>query len=150
MFINSFMNQTVLHPDFPVIEGNYFLSKYWTINLPIPLNRRVENDSLVLWRPGLAFWLTQFQNDQNRSPREMVISLVSNRSSEATDYKEFEIGSLYIAQYFLEEENEDKRVFMFNYVIASEESLLLIAAYADDPKVCKMSKQICQTIKQTV
>lgn len=150
MFIKPFMNQTVLHPDFPIVEGDYFLSKYWTITLPIPLNRRVEDDSLVLWKPGLTFWMTQFQNNQSRLPREMVLSLASNRNAEATDYKEFEMGSLYVAHYFLEEENEGKRVFTFNYLIASEDSLLLVSAYADDPNICKMSKQICQTIKQTV
>ncbi len=146
----SYMNQKVLHPDFPVIEGEYFLSKNWKITLPVPFNRRIENDSLVLWKPGLTFWMEQFGYDSTRSPKERVLTLTHKRNEKASDYKEFETGSLYIAQYFLEEENEGKQVFTYNYFIASEESLLLVCAYADGPTVCKISKQICQTIKQNL
>ncbi len=150
MFINSYMNRKVLHPNFPIVKGEYFLSKHWRITLPVPFNRRIEDDSLVLWKPSLTFWMEQFGYDQSQSPKERVLTLTHKRNAEATDYKEFEMGSLYVAHYFLEEENEGKRVFTFNYLIASEDSLLLVSAYADDPNICKMSKQICQTIKQNL
>ncbi len=144
------MNHTVLHPDFPVVEGDYFLSKYWSITVPIPFNRRVDDDSLVLWKPGLTFWMTQFENHQAKSPREMVLSLIADRDNEVDDYKEFEIIDTFIAQYFQEEIKDDKTVFSYHYIIASEVSMLSVKTYANNRTICKMSKQICQTIKQNI
>ncbi|APD06482.1 hypothetical protein UJ101_00951 [Flavobacteriaceae bacterium UJ101] len=144
------MNQTVLDPDFPIVEGDYFLSKYWSITLPIPFNRRVENDSLVLWKPGLTFWMTQFENHETQSPREMVLSLIVDRGNQVEDYKEFEIGETFIAQYFQEEVKDSQTIFSYHYVIASETSMLSVKTYADNQTISKMSKQICQTIKQNM
>ena len=143
------MNQKVLHPDFPVIEGEYFLSKFWTITLPAPFNRRVDNDSLVLWRPNLTFWMTQYENKEKRLPREMVLSLIVNRSNKTYDYKEFEIGDLFVTQYF-EEEIQKEPIYKFHYVIASEDSMISVQVHTKNKEYCNASKQICQTIKQSI
>ncbi|MFV0237916.1 MAG: hypothetical protein ACK5HU_05230 [Flavobacteriales bacterium] len=145
------MNQTVLDPNFPVVEGAYFLSKYWSITLPVPFNRKVKNDSLVLWNSSLTFWMTQFENQRFQSSRNRVLSLImDDRSDQVKNYKEFEINNAFIAQYFQEEEKDDQIVFSYHYVIASEDSMLSVKAYAGSRITCKISKQICQTIKQNL
>lgn len=40
-----------LHPDFPVVEGLYRLTRDWELELPEKFNRRIEDGNMVLWRP---------------------------------------------------------------------------------------------------
>lgn len=44
----------VRHPGFPVVSGDIEVGGGWWITLPGPMNRRVEADDLVMWRPGLT------------------------------------------------------------------------------------------------
>ncbi len=143
------MDQVALDKDFPTIMGEYFLSRYWSINLPVPFNRRVEEDSLVLWNNSLSILMTQFEVQDDKSQKEMVLSLIIDRCDEVTSYKEFEISNTFVAQCFLKENNEGNDVYVYHYTVASEDSILSIKTYATNEITSKMSKQICQTIKQS-
>lgn len=56
-----------LHPDFPVVTGNYQLTPSWTIYLPLKFNRRVEEPSLILWRLGITVYLRAGMNAREES-----------------------------------------------------------------------------------
>jgi hypothetical protein len=56
-----------LHPDFPVVEGHYRLSREWSLHLPCKVNRRTGDGNVVLWRPGLTLWATIRDNLQGES-----------------------------------------------------------------------------------
>lgn len=57
----------MLHPDFPVVEGRLQLTDMWAVTLPFQMNQRVEDDSLVLWRPGFTIWLSAWESDGKRT-----------------------------------------------------------------------------------
>ena len=59
-----------LHPAFPIVEGNYRLTREWTIDLPGKFNRRIEDDDLVIWRPGLTFWIAIWGLEAGKTPEE--------------------------------------------------------------------------------
>ena len=42
------MKDAELHPKFPVVEGNYQMTKEWSVTLPGKFSRRIEEGSLVL------------------------------------------------------------------------------------------------------
>lgn len=52
-----------LNPNYPVVEGRYRMTEVWSIDLPGPFNRRIEEECLVLWRPGLTIWTIVWGND---------------------------------------------------------------------------------------
>ena len=56
-----------LNPDFPVVTGDYLLTQGWRVQLPVPFNRRIEDGSLVLWRPDLTCWINIWHNDRQAS-----------------------------------------------------------------------------------
>lgn len=60
----------MLHPDFPVVNGPYWLTDDWLVTLPFEMNRRFEDDSLVLWRPGFSIWISVWGNDRAQTCRE--------------------------------------------------------------------------------
>ena len=47
----------MLNPQFPIVEGRYQMTGEWSIALPGQFNRRIENQDLVIWRPGFTIWL---------------------------------------------------------------------------------------------
>ncbi|AQT82203.1 hypothetical protein B1R94_27575 [Mycolicibacterium litorale] len=45
---------TALDDQYPVVTGYLVIDASWAITVPSPMNRRFEQGSLVLWRPGLT------------------------------------------------------------------------------------------------
>lgn len=44
----------VLDPAFPIVEGDFAMCEHWSLRLPLPFNRRMDEDALLLWRPDLT------------------------------------------------------------------------------------------------
>ena len=65
-----------LHPDFPVVTGHYRLDPTWAIELPFKFNRRVEDGSLILWRPGITLYLSAWTNDESTKTRLAVLKTI--------------------------------------------------------------------------
>ncbi len=61
-----------LHPDFPVVEDLYQMTKEWSVSLPSKFNRRMEDDDLVIWQPGFTIWTTVWNNDKSERPEERL------------------------------------------------------------------------------
>ena len=79
-----------LHPGFPVVEGRYHLTKVWTILLPGRFNRRLEEGSLVLWRPGMTIWLDIWSNDGQETKADRLAVIETGRSAGATSIRRSE------------------------------------------------------------
>ena len=60
----------MLQRDFPVVDGPYRLTDDWMVTLPFEMNRRFEDDSLVLWRRGFTIWISVWGNDHAQTCRE--------------------------------------------------------------------------------
>ena len=134
--------------EYPTVEGRYFLSKYWSINLPVAFKRTIQGTCMVLSRPGLSFFLTQYGNDEQHTPQELVEKLLIHKTDEAQDFKSFDIGNTYVAQYFQKAILNEAQVYTFHYCIATEEAALYVTSIADTEDLSKYSKQICQTIQE--
>src|SRR5262245_44455383 len=62
--------EPALNPNFPVVEGKYQITKEWSISLPGKFNRRFEDNSLVIWRPGLTAWIVVWNNNKMESAKQ--------------------------------------------------------------------------------
>jgi hypothetical protein len=62
----------MLHPDFPVVEGRYQITSDWAVTLPQQFNRRIEEDSMVCWRPSVTVWTVVWNNNNNESQQERL------------------------------------------------------------------------------
>jgi hypothetical protein len=54
------------HPEFPVVTGDHQLNSTWCVSLPLKFNRRIEDGSLVLWRPGITLYFNDWGNDRSQ------------------------------------------------------------------------------------
>ncbi len=105
-----FRKKPQLHPDYPVVEGRYDMTPEWAIELPLPFNRRFEENNLVLWRPGITAWIVVWGNDQNASVEARLSALKSRRSPDAFGPQEFSRDGVGYHFYRLLEAADDARV----------------------------------------
>lgn len=115
-----------LHPDFPHVEGDYALTKRWQLTLPVPFARRVEDGALVLWRPGITFWLNAWNNDRGEPRAKRLAHFKKAMSPDARDVREADRDGLTRFAYRLTEDAETITAFVF-----ADDGHLQLSAYFD-------------------
>lgn len=117
-------------PGFPLVEGVHALTATWTVTLPEKFARRVEDGSLVLWRPGLTMWIASFNNDRGEARDSRLAALTKGRSPASTEFREMNEGAVTRATYRLREDGvESLQVLMF-----SDSGHLSVSIYFDDER----------------
>ncbi|GAA4739697.1 immunity protein Imm33 domain-containing protein [Gordonia alkaliphila] len=120
-----------LHPDYPVAQGHTQLSEHWSLTLPQPMNRRMEDGALVLWRPGLTLWLTLWDLPDGSSPAEYVDRLPAESAERRFDVRRWRYQNAQYVGYRLAEEAPDARVPALYGIAAADGGVLHLAAYFD-------------------
>ena len=121
-----------LHPDFPVVSGECQLSADWALTLPTEFNRRLEEQDLVLWRPGITIWMSLWNNDHDETIAERLAWIREDVSEEAFGLElnaESDPGRLV---YRLNEAREDGDVFALYGFVVKDLGHLQVAIYVDD------------------
>src|SRR5688500_18258634 len=109
----------MLHPDFPVVEGRYQITSDWAVTLPQQFNRRIEDDAMVFWRPGITAWTVVWGNDNNTSPLQRLESLRSDISPNAFDAESVTDGDVTRFSYRLTEDGDGQIVYaLYGFAIA--------------------------------
>ena len=119
-------------PGFPIVQGDYLLTDTWMLHLPEPFARRIEEGSLVLWRPGLTLWLAAWGNDRNESRAERVHSAKNGAAARRFDEREQSAKGVTCFGYRLRDENDDGLVESINALVFAENGHLQLSVYFDD------------------
>lgn len=135
-----------LHPDFPIVSGECQLSENWALTLPMEFNRRLEDQDLVLWRPGITIWMSLWNNDHNESIAERLAWIRDDISEEAFEVVldgESDPGRL---RYRLNEPREDGIVYALYGFVVKDMGHLQIAIYVDDEGDIETAKNILDSV----
>ena len=123
-----------LHPDYPVVSGDYQLTGDWSLLLPESFNRRIEDGQLVLWRPQLTFRIIAWGNDHNTSAESRLVSIMDAASLQRA-HEQVERGDGLIRLTYELTEHDDMRARPhYNSISAcviSADGHLQISAYFD-------------------
>jgi hypothetical protein len=133
-----------LHPDFPVVTGDYKLSSTWSLCLPLKFNRRVEDGSLILWRPGITVYFNIWNNDHNQSIDARLAELRSSISANAYEFQEQPNGSVRQFSYRLVENGVN---VLYGFVIA-DDGHLQVAVYFDDESDIDLARSMFGSIAE--
>jgi hypothetical protein len=140
---------TELHPDYPVVSGDFVLIKGWRIDLPEKFNRRVEDGSLVLWRPDLTFWINVWNNDHQRSIEELLQKILLDVSPARSDEQIERVGGVSRLTYELAEQDlgrEQPGYRSINGYVISDEGYVQISAYYDTPQARNLGYRIIHVL----
>jgi hypothetical protein len=118
---------------YPLVKGEHELTPTWTIHLPQLFARRIEDGSLVLWRPGLTVWLCAWRNDRGESQAERLANF--KKSASETRFAEREVVADGITRfdYRTRGKSGDAEVESLNAFIFSDDGYLQAGIYFDDP-----------------
>src|SRR5687767_2903680 len=94
-------------PGYPLVEGSYPLTPEWSIQLPEPFCRRIEDGSMVLWRPGLTIWLIAWGNENSETQAERLAWIKGAASPARFAERETVTGGATRYDYRLRDQNED-------------------------------------------
>jgi hypothetical protein len=131
---------------FPVVQGPYALTKTWSIELGGPFWRRVEDGSLVLWRPCLTMFFTALEASA-RSPEARVDELRGEISKAATEVVVRDAAGFIELSYRLAEDSEDDRLpALYAFLVAPAQELT-VAAYFDREVDHVAARKALHTVK---
>lgn len=139
----------MLHPDFPTAEGRYQMTKDWAVTLPCPFNRRVEEGSLVFWRPDFTVWTIVWNNDHAETQQQRLVRLQRDASPEAFDAQVVTSNGLLRYTYRLTERREEGTVYAFYAYAIGHDGHVQMAFYLDNEADLETAKQIAGTLIET-
>jgi hypothetical protein len=135
-------------PGFPIVEGRYALTADWSIQLPDRFARRVEDGSLVLWRPGLTVWLAAWGNDHQASRQDRLAWVKREASPRRYAEDESEADGVTRYSYRLRDENDDGPVESVAGYVFSDDGHLQLAVYFDDPNHEGTARRIVDSVER--
>ena len=133
---------------FPVVEGEYQMTKNWSIVLPGKFNRRIEEDDLVLWRPGITLWIAIWGNDHDESRESRLASLRKSFSADAFDVEEVPGEDVLRISYRLNENSKDNRTAAFYGFVVGFDGHVQIAIYFDQESDLDLAKKIFLSLRE--
>lgn len=131
-----------LHPDYPVIEGDYRITAEWMVTLPAPCNRRIEDGSMVIWRPGVTLHLVAWDNTPGDSINDRVDHLLASISPEAENLVQSDEEHLTRVSYLINEDVASIATFA-----VSETSQILASIYFEDKPGREAAEKIAASIR---
>ena len=136
-----------LHPDYPVVEGQYQMTKDWTVELPSKFNRRIEDGDLVLWKPGFTIWATAWNNDKSESQEERLDWIRSDSSTKAFDVSSDSEEGIVRYSYRLEEEEDERQPAFYGFAIGTQGHIQM-AIYFDSADAIDEASAIFRSLKE--
>lgn len=127
-----FKKKPQLLADYPVVQGHYDMTPEWSIELPMPFNRRFEDCSLVLWRPGITAWIVVWGNDQAEPVEVRMRALKARRAPQAFDEQAFTRDGVGYQLYRLHESADDGRTAAAYTFAFSDAGHVQMAVYFDN------------------
>ena len=139
-----------LHPDYPIVTGNYQMTDEWSVALPEEFNRRIEDGSLVLWRPALTFWITIWGNDKGTSEEKRLASILETASDLRNEQQIERTEKLVLLTYELPDEDPSRPQSSYNsisgYVIAPF-GHVQVSAYFATPAARTLGYKIVHSVQ---
>jgi len=108
------------------------ISDDWWIGIDGSYRTRVEDSSLVFWRPERTIWISLWKDHDGRTVRERLDTWIADRHAGATDLYEQEDNGLLRFGYLLEEPEDagGHRLGVYSYTV-SEAFTVQMACYFD-------------------
>lgn len=138
-----------LQPDYPIVEGEVQLTSDWSLSLEQPHNKRVEDGSLVLWRPNFTIWINVYGNDNEETAERRLEWIKSESSPDAFDIVSERKDCCSLYAYRLTEARQDSKVHAYYSYVVAPHGHVQLANYFDDPRASALASTIIESVRLT-
>jgi hypothetical protein len=117
----------------PVEDGNVKITENWSFSVESRFLRRLENSSLVVWKPGFTIWMNVY-NANDLLLEQRIESVVNSRPEKAFDFKKSKSNDLVKMSYRMIEQGEkgeQPSAYIFGF---TEKFEVHMTIYFDDDK----------------
>jgi len=125
------------------------MTKEWELTLPGSFNRRVEEGNLVIWRPGLTFWIAVWGNDHASSSEARLADLRRDASPQRENERSSSDASVLRYSYELKESDPGRTptsyVALYSFSVAPGGHVQL-AAYCDGEADLQAAYGVAQSV----
>ena len=135
--------------DFPLVTGQYQMTKTWVIDLgDKEYRRRIEDGQMVIWRPGITMWINVYGYPKDESA-ESFIKGIRSRSDLPADAKIVTApNENHFAYFFKEVEGDQTRYSLQTYTFGPDGHVLM-AVYFDREHDLDWAKKLMNGLKFT-
>lgn len=142
------MGDDVLNPDYPVVEGDFPLTAQWSVELPAPFNKRLEEEHLVLFRPGLRIFVGVWNNDDAQSQEARLAHVRDAASSDRYDEKTSTDGDVWLYGYRLKEADSDSPCDALYAFGLGTQGHVDLACFVDDESKLALAEQVWHSLDE--
>ena len=102
----------------PVDKGIVQIGKNWSFEVSSRMVRRIEDNSLVIWKPGFTIWLNIF-TPKNISKTERLDTILKAKSDMSQDLQQEDSENMSKIRYQLNEDGQDS-INIFGFTATSQ------------------------------
>lgn len=134
--------------NFPVVQGDYQMTREWKITLPGQFRRRFEEGSLVLWRPGITIWASAWGEKRSTPPRERLKGIKAEASPKRfQELEETGKDGLLRWSYRLKEQAADARVPALYGFVLGNSGYVQLAIYFDREEDASAARALWRSVR---
>ena len=111
------------------------------------MNRRLEEQDLVLWRPGYTIWMSIWGNDNNESINERIQWIETDSSTEAYDFSIDLNRTPPTVSYKLNDVRGEDVVYALYTFAFKDDGHIQMAIYVDHQSDFTTAQQIASSIQ---
>jgi len=139
-----------LNPQFPIVEGRYQMTHEWALVLPEKFNRRIEDGSMVFWRPGMTVWINVWGNGKSTSREDRLHRIKADVSPKAFDIEEQTTSNPWRYTYRIKEHDEQGKVAALYGFAVGESGHVQMAIYLDREADVANAYDIARSLQESV
>ncbi len=143
------MEEMELHPDFPVVNSKYQMTKNWSVVLPGSFSKRIEDGSLILWRLGFTIWTNVWGNDHSETPDKRLNDIVQRSNKSKFDEIKLK-DKVLLYSYRIHEDEDDDRVAAFYCFAFGKTGHVQMAIYFDKEEDVSWANKIWRSLDETI
>lgn len=121
----------------------------WAVTLQQQFNRRLDDGSLVFWRPGITIWVIVWGNDKEESQEARLEWLRSDTSPQAFDAESATDGDITRYSYRLTERRDEGVVHALYAFAIGVDGHVQMAIYCDDKNDLETARAIYWSLDET-
>lgn len=135
--------------EFPTVEGEYQMTRDWSITLPGRFKKRFEDGSLVLWGRGVTAWIILWDKPATEKKSDRLAFLRKDISPKAYDLSEDSAAGLLRFSYRLADDGSDARAPAYHSFVVGEQGHVQMAVYFDVEDDLEVAKALERSLKET-
>jgi hypothetical protein len=135
--------------EFPIVEGEYQMTRDWSISLPGRFKKRFDDGSLVLWGQGVTAWIIVWEKPATEEKSDRLAFLRKDISPKAYDVREESAAGLLRFSYRLADDGSEAKAPAYHCFVVGELGHVQMSVYFDEEEDVEVARALGRSLEET-